>query len=101
MVVALRFLHMYGIIGWPLGHSFSPTYFNTRFKEEGLRARYDLFPLAAIDEFPDVLRRYPNLCGLYVTMPYKQAILPYLDQLDPTASPGGAVYRTQVQCGGF
>ena len=80
----------YGLIGFPLGHSFSGTYFNEKFRREGIHARYDLFELKDIGEFQK-LKLLDDLCGLNVTIPYKQLVIPYLDELDQTAAEIGAV----------
>ena len=80
----------YGLIGFPLGHSFSGTYFNEKFRREGIHARYDLFELKDIAEFQS-LKLIDDLCGLNVTIPYKQQVIPYLDEKDETAAEIGAV----------
>ena len=80
----------YGLIGFPLGHSFSGTYFNEKFRREGIHARYDLFELKDIAEFQS-LKLIDDLCGLNVTIPYKQQVIPYLDEMDETAAKIGAV----------
>ena len=80
----------YGLIGFPLGHSFSGTYFNEKFRREGIHARYDLFELKDIGEFQK-LKLLDDLCGLNVTIPYNQLVIPYLDELDQTAAEIGAV----------
>ena len=69
-----------GLIGNPLSHSFSKSYFNQKFQELNIKHfRYDLFELASIDEFPQLLTEHANLIGLNVTIPYKQAVIPFLD----------------------
>jgi shikimate dehydrogenase len=74
-------LKRFGLIGFPLTHSFSKKYFTEKFAREGLDDHtYDLFPLRAIDEFPAVIKANPDLVGLNVTIPYKQAILQYLHE---------------------
>ena len=81
----------YGLIGFPLTHSFSQRYFTEKFAREGIiNARYDLFELPDIAALPTLLQT-PNLRGLNVTIPHKQAVLPYLDRLDPSAEKVGAV----------
>lgn len=81
----------YGLIGFPLTHSFSQRYFTEKFAREGITAsRYDLFELPDIAALPALLQ-VPNLRGLNVTIPHKQAVLPYLDQLDQSAEKVGAV----------
>ena len=77
----------YGLIGRPLGHSFSRTYFQEKFEREGLhRHRYDLFELPDIGGLPRLLEDTPDLCGLNVTIPYKQSVLPFLQRVDPLAA---------------
>ena len=70
----------YGLIGYPLAQSFSKKYFDEKFEKKGLTdCRFDNFPIASIDELlPEVLNAYPDLCGLAVTIPYKQQVLPFL-----------------------
>lgn len=81
----------YGLIGKKLTHSFSKRYFTEKFEREGIDSRYDLFELSEIGEFPDLLRKYPNLGGLNVTIPYKSEVIAYLDVLSPAAEAVGAV----------
>jgi len=82
----------FGLIGFPLTHSFSSAYFADKFLQEGLRdCRYDLFPLKSIQELPAIIEANPNLRGLNVTVPYKVSIIPVLQQLDVTAESVGAV----------
>lgn len=81
----------YGLIGYPLGHSFSRDYFNKKFETEGIDAEYVNFELPAINDFLSVIDRNPNIRGLNVTIPYKEKIIPLLDGLDPTAAAIGAV----------
>ena len=81
----------YGIIGYPLHHSFSAKYFSEKFEREGIEAEYSLYPLGMEDlrlKIEDLVHR---LDGMNVTMPYKQTIIPYLDRLDETAEAVGAV----------
>ena len=85
-------MRTFGLIGYPLGHSFSKRYFAEKFSAEGISdARYELFPLEDIQEFPALLTRNPELRGLNVTIPHKQQVIPYLDELDETAARIGAV----------
>ena len=83
-------MRFFGLIGYPLGHSFSKKYFTEKFDKEGINARYDLYELREIDEFAG-LKNMTDLCGLNVTIPYKQQIIPFLDELDPVAAEIGAV----------
>jgi len=82
---------LYGIIGYPLSHSFSPAYFNEKFKRQKINALYKTFELRNINEFPELLKREKQLSGLNVTIPYKQSVLQYLDALDANAAETGAV----------
>ncbi len=87
-------LHMqaeYGLIGYPLTHSFSPAYFNSKFQREGIDAAYHSFPIADINELSELLRVHPQLRGLNVTVPYKQSVIQYVSELDETATIVGAV----------
>lgn len=81
----------YGLIGYPLTHSFSPAYFKRKFAEQGIEATYEAFPLTQINKFPQLLKTHPSLGGLNVTIPHKEAIIPYLDEVDTTAAEIGAV----------
>ena len=81
----------FGIIGYPLSHSFSPAFFNRKFAEENIDAVYDAYPIAEISLFPALLKSYPDFAGLNVTIPYKTTILPYLDVVDEVAAEIGAV----------
>ena len=84
-------MEQYGLIGYPLGHSFSPEYFREKFLREKIDARYDAFPLERIEDFPALLAAHPQLRGLNVTIPHKEAVIPYLDELHPDATTVGAV----------
>ncbi|MDE7438100.1 MAG: shikimate dehydrogenase [Muribaculaceae bacterium] len=82
---------MYGLIGYPLGHSFSAKYFNEKFAEEGIDNSYRLFPLQSIDELGNLLESYPALQGLNITIPYKEKVIPFLSDISPEALAIGAV----------
>ncbi|MBL7784786.1 MAG: shikimate dehydrogenase [Chitinophagales bacterium] len=84
--------YQFGIIGFPLGHSFSPQYFNDKFRRENIHnCSYQLFPLPDCSEFGTLLSENPHLCGLNVTLPHKENIMAHLDALDETAQKVGAV----------
>jgi len=88
---------IFGLIGYPLGHSWSAAYFNEKFRNEGHASKsYQLFPLASLDEFQALIASLPELAGLNVTIPYKERIIPYLDQLDETARQIGAVNTIKI-----
>lgn len=82
----------YGLIGHPLGHSFSASYFNDKFKSQGLsQSKYFLFDLASLDNIKKLESEYPSLKGLNVTIPYKKEIIKHLDFVDEVAMEIGAV----------
>lgn len=83
-------MDQYGLIGYPLSHSFSPTYFNQKFKELSLDADYTAYPLENIEQFCDLIQN-KSFKGINVTIPYKESIIPYLDEVDPIAKAVGAV----------
>ncbi|MBS1643995.1 MAG: shikimate dehydrogenase [Bacteroidetes bacterium] len=86
---------LFGIIGRTLDHSFSPAYFQEKFQKEGIQARYRTFPISSIDCVPELLIAHPSLCGLNVTTPYKEQVIPYLNQLTKAAEVIGAVNCVQ------
>jgi shikimate dehydrogenase len=81
----------YGLIGYPLGHSFSKTYFNQKFAAEKTDAEYVNFEIPTIKELKNVLKDNPDLKGLNVTLPYKTQVIPLLDEIDEDARLIGAV----------
>lgn len=91
MVMEPRVEKLYGLIGYPLLHSFSQTYFNQKFEMENISARYMNFEIPDIGDLMEVVSEHPNLAGLNVTIPYKEQVLPYLDEIDEDAAKIGAV----------
>ncbi len=89
-------MEKYGLIGYPLGHSFSISYFNQKFKDEEIDAVYENYEIPTIDALSEVLDMNPELCGLNVTIPYKEKVLPYLDSISPEARAIGAVNVIRV-----
>ena len=87
----------YGLIGFPLGHSFSRDYFNEKFHNEGIDAQYINFEIPTIDDLPEVLASNPELRGLNVTIPYKEKVITFLDYLSPEARAIGAVNVIKVE----
>ena len=81
----------FGIIGYPLHHSFSAKYFSEKFEREGIEAEYSLYPVGIEDLRFKIEDLFNRLDGMNVTMPYKQTIIPYLERLDETAEAVGAV----------
>lgn len=90
---------MYGIIGNPLEQTFSPGYFNHKFEQLGLKETYRKFPLGDISDLTELLRQQPQLKGLNVTIPFKEKIIPFLDELDETAARAGAVNTIRIRDG--
>ena len=90
----------YGLIGKKLDHSFSVDYFAKKFEEEGIQdARYEAFPLDSIQKFPELLQEHSDLIGLNVTIPYKELVIPYLDDLSDSARAIGAVNTIRLSKG--
>ena len=86
----------YGLIGYPLGHSFSQKYFTEKFDRECVDARYDLFPLESINELPGLIHDTEGLAGFNVTIPYKQDVIQFLDEMDDQAREIGAVNVVKI-----
>lgn len=90
----------YGLIGFPLSHSFSKKYFSEKFvKENSSDCEYNLYPIDNIDQLPQLITDNPTLCGLNVTIPYKESVIPLLDELDETAKAIGAVNCIKIVSG--
>ncbi|MET4105467.1 shikimate dehydrogenase [Hymenobacter sp. UYP22] len=91
----------FGLLGRSLKHSFSQTYFTQKFHNLGLDDhRYELFELATINELPALLAAHPELRGLNVTIPYKEQVWPFLNEVAPSAARVGAVNVIEFQDGG-
>jgi shikimate dehydrogenase len=96
-IVTIPFINLsavrnFGLIGASLTHSFSKDYFRAKFVKENIPdATYDLYPLHQIADLPGLIRKTPGLLGLNVTLPYKESVIPLLDELDETAQSVGAV----------
>lgn len=81
----------YGIIGYPLAHSFSRVFFTEKFSKEQIDAQYVNFEFEDIADFVQVIKENTDLCGLNVTKPHKIAVMPFLDEIDEDAASVGAV----------
>jgi shikimate dehydrogenase len=91
---------IFGLIGATVSHSFSKSYFDEKFFRDGLRDHhYELFPLTKIQEFEALLENTKGLSGLNVTLPYKEQIISYLDEVDAAAKKIGAVNVIKVEDG--
>lgn len=86
----------YGILGFPLGHSFSKKFFSDKFEEENINASFLNFELPNIQKFSNVLNQHSDLKGFCVTIPYKQDVIQFLDEIDPLAERIGAVNSVQI-----
>jgi shikimate dehydrogenase len=93
-------MNRFGLIGYPLGHSFSQQYFYNKFKTENLNdCVFDLFPIENVDSFPELLDIHKDLKGLAVTIPHKQTIINFLTSIDAAASEIGAVNCIKISSG--
>ncbi len=89
-----------GLLGYPLGHSFSKKYFTQKFDNQGISTdwQYDLYAIDSIEKLPEILRgSQKQLVGLNVTIPYKTAVMPFLDALDTDAEAIGAVNCIKIK----
>ncbi|HPR32529.1 MAG TPA: shikimate dehydrogenase [Prolixibacteraceae bacterium] len=92
----------FGLIGYPLGHSFSKKFFTEKFAaEQRSDHQYLNFEIDSIEKFPDILSKNPDLAGLNCTIPYKQAVIPYLDEIDEEALKVGAVNTVKISGSGI
>ena len=87
----------YGIIGYPLGQSASPAFFNKKFADEGINAEYIPFEIECIEELREVLKKHPQLQGFNVTIPYKLQVMRFLEELSPAAEGIQAVNVVKVE----
>jgi shikimate dehydrogenase len=90
-------MRQYGLIGHPLTHSFSEKYFSEKFRKENISADYKNYPIAQIQELPALLLQNKTLSGFNVTIPYKESVIPYLNDLDTIAGKVGAVNCVKVE----
>ncbi len=86
----------YGILGYPLGHSFSKRFFTEKFEREKVDAAYENFEIENISLFPEIIQKNPELIGLNITIPYKEQVIPYLDELDEAINEIGAVNTIKI-----
>jgi shikimate dehydrogenase len=89
-------MKLYGLIGYPLGHSFSSRFFTEKFKSEGIDAQYRNFAIPDIGDLMEMLAENQDLEGFNVTIPYKEQILPYLASVTPEAQRIGAVNVVKI-----
>ncbi len=84
-------MDLYGLIGYPLSHSFSKDYFEIKFRMEEIDAKFQLFPIQNVAEIQKLIKEHPELKGLSVTKPHKKAVMPFLDDIDKKAHEIGSV----------
>lgn len=93
-------MRKFGLIGYPLGHSFSKKYFTAKFEREGIEGcQFDLYEIPQVEDFSELVTNHPELEGMAVTIPYKEQVIPFLDQLDPACEVIGAVNCIQIRNG--
>jgi shikimate dehydrogenase len=93
-------MRKYGLIGYPLSHSFSQKYFTDKFQQEGITGCvYENFPLAGIDEFAALIQQNPDLNGLNVTIPYKEKVIPFLTAQSNVVKTIGACNCIRIENG--
>ncbi len=89
-------MERYGLIGYPLTHSFSKRFFTEKFENENINSTYENFEIDNISKFPEVIKNNPELTGLNVTIPYKEQVIQYLDELNDAAKEIGAVNTVKI-----
>ena len=89
-------MRKYGLLGYPLSHSFSKKFFTGKFEQSGTDEVYENFEISSIDLLPRIIQDEPELVGLNVTIPYKEKVIPYLDELDESSAAIGAVNTIRI-----
>ena len=90
-------MRAFGLIGYPLGHSFSAGYFAKKFENENINdCTYRNFPIENISKLPEIITANPDLIGLNVTIPYKEQVIPFLDEINADAKDVGAVNTIKI-----
>lgn len=93
-------MKLFGLIGYPLGHSFSKQYFTEKFEREGIKdCSFEAFPIASIHAFPALLQSNPHLKGLSVTIPYKEQVLQFVDEMSEEVIAIGATNSIKIKAG--
>jgi shikimate dehydrogenase len=90
----------YGLIGKKLGHSFSKAYFEKKFKSQQINAQYLNFELDEIGQLKNIIKNYPELVGLNVTIPFKKSVMDFIDQMDEVAEKVGSVNTLKIDRSG-
>lgn len=86
----------YGLIGFPLTHSFSKRFFTEKFEIEKIDSTYNNFEIDDISKFPEIIKNNPEIIGLNVTIPYKEKVIPFLNELNDSALEIGAVNTIKI-----
>jgi len=89
-------MDIYGLVGEKLTHSFSPDYFNKKFKKLGIKAEYKLFELKSADEFPEFIANHPEIKGLNITIPYKRSLSMYMDYINKPVQLTGSINTVKI-----
>ena len=91
-------MKLFGLIGFPLSHSFSASYFAEKFKRENIKdCEYRNFPIDTIKKLPPLIKKHPALRGLNVTIPYKEQVVPFLNEQDPIVTETGACNCIRIE----
>lgn len=90
----------YGLLGYPLTHSFSKRYFTEKFEKEKINSTYENFEIDNVGIFPEIIKNNPEVVGLNVTIPYKEQVIPFLDELNESAKEIGAVNTVKIMRAG-
>lgn len=94
-------MRTFGLIGFPLSHSFSKKFFSEKFENEQISGcKYELFPMENAEDMIDLIKKNPSLCGLNVTIPHKVNVMPFLNEIDAAAKEIGAVNCISIQQNG-
>jgi shikimate dehydrogenase len=87
----------FGLIGYPLDHAYSQKYFEEKFRKFGIEdAKYTLFPISEIGKIKNIIGSHPGLIGLNVTTPYKELVIPFLDEIDPKILKFGTINTIKI-----
>ncbi len=92
-------MDIYGLVGKKLTHSFSPDYFNNKFKKYGIKAEYKLFEINHADEFPDFIAAHPEIKGLNITIPFKRSLGRYMNFIDKPVQLSGSINTVKISHG--
>ncbi len=89
-------MNLFGLIGYPLTHSYSKKFFTKKFKNENIDCLYENFEISDISQIKEIISDNANLKGLNVTSPYKESVIPYLSHIDPLAKQIGSVNTIKI-----